>query len=122
MDSKKMETFRDLVVWQKSHGLVLDIFKMTQKFPKKEQASLVPLMREKSTALPIQIAHGFNKRGRKPTVHFYRNALNSIEEIRYLIILSHDLGYIKSADAQLEECDNIERMLKRLIRSVASPS
>ncbi len=120
MDSKKVESFRDLVVWQKSHALVKSIYENTQKFPKREHPSLVLQFREAANALPINIAMGFNKRGKKNKLHYYRVALSTLESVRYFLILSRDLGFYKTSDADLSELETIEKMLKRLIRSVAS--
>jgi len=120
MMGKKIESFRDLIVWQKSHELVLDIFQLTSKFPKKDQSYLFTKARDAALVIPTNIAIGFNKRGKKTKVHFYRIALTEIEQLRYMIILAVDLGFFKEAGSILEKCVNIEKMLKRLIRSIAS--
>ncbi|NIA30004.1 MAG: four helix bundle protein [Actinobacteria bacterium] len=117
MNSKKVESFRDLVVWQKSHDLTCEIYKTTVKFSKREHNSLAKQLRESSASIPINIALGFKKRGRNAKVHYYRTALSTIEEVRYYLILSDDLGHYKNVEGILEECDIIEKMLKRLIRA-----
>ena len=122
MQNRKVESVQDLVVWQKSHDLVKEVFVLTRKFPKREQDSLAESLRQSAIPLPIQISHGFNKRGRKNKIHYYQQALNVVQEIRYRSILANDLGYLKKENTIQDACDNIERMLKRLIRSVASSS
>jgi len=119
-NKKKIESFRDLIVWQKSHELVLDVFRLTARFPKKDQAYLFTKTRDTALIIPANIAAGFEKRGKKAKVHFYRLALTEMEQIRYMIILAEDLGYYKDSAAFFEKCENIEKMLKRLIRSIAS--
>ena len=120
MMGKKIESFRDLIVWQKSHELVLDVYQLTSKFPKKDQMYLFNKARDAAMIIPTNIAIGFNKRGKKTKVHYYRIALTEIEQLRYMIILAVDLGYFKDAGPVFEKCENIEKMLKRLIRSIAS--
>ena len=120
MVNRRVETFRDLVVWQKSHELVIMIYKMTNKFPKRERESFANQIREIATLIPVNIATGFKKRAKKAKVFYYRNALATIEKIRYMIILAEEMGYIKKTTAQQDACDTIERMLKRLIRSIAT--
>ncbi|MBN1543334.1 four helix bundle protein [candidate division KSB1 bacterium] len=120
MENRKVESAQDLVVWQKSHELVQEIFSLTRKFPKREHTSLAESLRQAALPLPIAIAHGFNKRGKKNKIHYYHQALNSIEEIRYRTVLAQDLGFLKQDNPLQENCGAIERMLKRLIRSVAS--
>jgi four helix bundle protein len=120
MVNRRVETFRDLVVWQKSHELVIMIYKLTGKFPKRERESFASQIREIATLVPVNIATGFKKRAKKAKVFYYRSALTTIEKIRYMIILAEELGYIKSTSSQLEACDTVEKMLKRLIRSITT--
>ncbi|WP_262888274.1 MULTISPECIES: four helix bundle protein [Chryseobacterium] len=50
--------FRDLIVWQKSHQLVLNIYRITSKFPKEETYSLTSQIRRASVSVPANIAEG----------------------------------------------------------------
>ena len=120
MEKKRVENFQDLVVWQNSHELVQTIVNKVKKFPKKDSSVLARQMCQNSVLLPIHIARGFKKRNTKHKSHFYREALFAIETIRYEIILTSDLGIYRNAEQDLEKCDQIERMMKRLIRSVTS--
>ena len=118
--TKKIESFRDLVVWQKCHSLVREIYEVTAKFPKREHLALANQFRQAAVIVPINIAIGFKKRSRNAKVHYYRTALYAVEDVRYYLLLSSDLGYYKKAEGALEELDTIEKMLKRLIRSNVS--
>ena len=115
MISRKVESFHDLVVWQKSHELVLDLFKA--KLAKKETEGLASQMRTLATTIPTNISIGFKKRGKKPKLFYYRAALNAIQELSYLLILANDLKLLKNYSELDDKVDDIERMLKRLIRS-----
>lgn len=121
MMNKKVETFRDLVVWQKSHELIQQVYQKTTKFPKKELFLLVPQIRNAAVQVPINIAIGFNKRSKNAKVHYYRMALNAIEEVRYYILLAADLGMFKEVEIIISDFITIEKMLKRLIRSNVTP-
>ncbi len=122
MEKKRVEIFQDLVVWQHSHELVKTIVNKVKKFPKKDAGVLGRQMCQHSALLPIHIARGFKKRNTKNKSYFYREALFAIETIRYEIILTSDLGVYRDAEQDLEKCDQIERMMKRLIRSISSKS
>jgi hypothetical protein len=37
MDRPPARRFEDLLVWQKSHALVLAVYQMSRRFPKEEQ-------------------------------------------------------------------------------------
>ena len=121
MESRRVESYQDLVVWQKSHEIVRGLYEITAKFPKREHLALAQQIREIASQVPINIAVGFNRRGRKNKIHYYRTALLSIENMRYFVLLSKDLGHMKKTEELEENCDTVERMLKRLIRSVATP-
>ncbi|MBN1480245.1 four helix bundle protein [candidate division KSB1 bacterium] len=115
MIAKKVESYHDLIVWQKSHHLVLELYKA--KLSKKESETLAAKIRETSSSVPSHIAIGFKKRGKKPKLYFYRSALTALQELDYYVLLANELGLLKNYSALTEEIDTIERMLKRLIRS-----
>lgn len=53
-----MQDFREIKVWQKSHQLTLQIYKITKEFPKSELYGLVSQMRRAATSVPTNIAEG----------------------------------------------------------------
>ena len=87
------QRFEDLVVWQKAHELVLGIYTFTKDFPKEEIYGLVSQVRRAAVSVPANIAEGFKKRGKRDKAHFLNISQGSLEETRYYLILSRDLGY-----------------------------
>ncbi len=108
-----IKTFRDLNVWQKSHNLVLEIYKLTRYFPKEERYGLVSQLRRSTISVATNIVEGFKRKSRKDYAHFISIADGSLEEAKYQILLIKDLGYIKEEDFfKLNNmCDEIGRML-----------
>lgn len=51
-----MKNYKDLIVWQKAHKLVLMVYKATQSFPKEEQYNLISQLRRAATSAPTNIA------------------------------------------------------------------
>jgi len=90
---KPSRTFRDLVVWQKAHKFALMTYKFTATFPREEIYGLSSQFRRAAVSIPANIAEGFKKAGKKDKIHFYNISQGSLEECRYYIILSGDLGY-----------------------------
>ncbi|MDI6917721.1 MAG: four helix bundle protein [Thermoplasmatales archaeon] len=113
----KVKSFEDLRVWQKSHRLVLDVYKITKSYPKDERFVLVSQMRRSSISIPANIAEGFRKRGKKDKINFYNIAQGSLDEIKYYIILSKDLGYINDHNYLIKEVDEVGKMLNGIINS-----
>jgi len=119
---EKSKRFQDLLVWQKSHHFVLAAYKYTQEFPTREIYGLVSQMRRSSVSIPANIAEGFKKKSRVDKAPYFNIAQGSIEETRYYIILSHDLGY-GDGTQMLEQLDEVSRILngylKGLLNSVS---
>ena len=114
----KAERFEQLEVWEKAHELVLKIYKITKDFPSEEKFGLVSQMRRASVSIPADIAEGFKKYGLKDKRNFYNIAQGSLEELRYYLILSKELGYYENTDEFHELIENIGKMLYRLIKSI----
>ena len=82
------------MVWQKSHELVLFVYKISENYPKHELFGLVSQTRRAAVSIPSNIAEGFKRRTKNDTVHFYNMADTSLEEVKYDLILARDLKYI----------------------------
>jgi four helix bundle protein len=76
-------SFRDLIVWQKSHQFVLSIYSLTARFPRQETYGLAVQMRRAAVSIPANIAEGFRKRTKADKVRFLNIAEGSLEESRY---------------------------------------
>ncbi len=112
-----MRNFRELKVWQKAHALTLVVYKATQGFPRSETYGLTAQLRRACSSVPANIVEG-NCRGTDPEmVRFLQIALGSAAEADYHLLLSHDLGYLKSAEyeALARETDEVMRMLMAFI-------
>jgi four helix bundle protein len=115
-----IRTFRDLHVWQKSHQLVLGIYRATRDFPNEERYGLVSNLRRSAVSVPTNIVEGFKRHSRKEYAYFIRIADSSLEETKYHILLAKDLGYLKeeSFEETMKLCDEIGRMLWGFYRSL----
>lgn len=91
-------TFEDLIVWQKAHQFVLNVYKCTSEFPREEVYSLTSQFRRAAISIAANIAEGFKKRGKKDKMRFLNIAQGSTEECRYYLILSHDLNYMSGKE------------------------
>ena len=118
MERPPAEKFQDLLVWQKAHALVLDVYSLTSSYPKSELFGLTSQMRKSAVSVPANIAEGFKKRGRPDKARFLNIAEASLEELRYYFIRSRDLGYARRPpEASAEE---VARMLGAYARTLLS--
>ena len=93
---------------------------ITKNFPKEELYGLTSQIRRSVLSIPSNIAEGYGRKTTKEYIQFLYIAYGSICELETQILLSGDLDYIRTE--QLEKIQNslgdIERMLKRLIKSL----
>ena len=87
-------SFKDLVVWQKSHQFVLEIYSVTVSFPKEEIYALTSQIRRASVSIPANIAEGFKKKTLPNKINYLSHSEGSLEEVKYYLILAKDLNYI----------------------------
>ena len=107
--SKPARTFQDLLVWQKAHQLVLGVYALSAVFPKSETYGLALQMRRAAVSIPANIAEGFRRRGKADKARFMNIAKGSLEESRYFLILTSDLGYgdTQMLSTKLEEVSRL---------------
>jgi four helix bundle protein len=113
-------TFEDLIVWQKAHAWVLAVYRFTEGFPTKETYGVISQLRRAAVSVPANIAEGFKKTGVADKRRFMNTAQGSLEECRYYLILSRDLGYgdPRQHMIQLEE---VSRLLTAYARAIETP-
>lgn len=115
-----MQNYRNLTVWQKSHSLVLDLYKMTTKFPKDELYGLTSQIRRAAVSIPANIAEGCARGGDAEFSRFLFISQGSAAELDYHLLLAHDLKFLdephyQSLSASLTE---IRRMLTTFIQKL----
>lgn len=115
-----LNSYRDLVVWQKAMELVKEIYILTEKFPKSEIFGITSQMRRCAVSIPSNLAEGFNKRYRKEFSQFTSIVFGSGGELETQIEASKMLKFAKlkdfeSSDKLLEE---VMRMLNRMITNL----
>lgn len=87
-DYKKYE------IWKLSHLLTLEVYKITESFPKEEIFGLTSQIRRASSSIGINIVEGCGRGSDEDFKRFLRNASGSAFEVEYILLLSKDLNYI----------------------------
>ena len=86
--------FYGIVAWQKAHEFVLMVYRETKNFPDFEKFGLCSQFQRAAVSIPANIAEGYKKMSKADKLRFYNIAQGSLEECRYYVLLSKDLGYI----------------------------
>ena len=116
----KINSFQDLEIWKLSHQLVIEIYTLTERFPKKEESRLISQLIRAVTSIPTNIAEGMGRYTRKEFINFLVIARGSVEECKYLILLSNDLKYLEISiyNNLKDRFDKLGRMINSLITSL----
>jgi four helix bundle protein len=119
-----MRDFKKLHVWEKSHNLTLDIYKLTSAFPKEELYGLTSQMRRSSSSVPTNIAEGCGRQTQPQLARFLNIASGSASELEYQLILSKDLRFIdkKNFKKLTSDVTEVKRMLSSLHQKVSANS
>ena len=114
-----MQRFTELNVWQRSHKLTLEIYRVSASFPSAERFGLVSQLR-RAASVPTNIAEGSKRQSNQEYARFLNIAEASLVETEYLVMLSRDLGFLvpDSSKTLLEEITEIARMLSGLRKKV----
>ncbi len=115
----RIQSFTDLITWQKGHQLVIGIYKITKHFPKEEKYGLSDQIRRASVSITSNISEGFYRRTADDKIHFYYLALSSTAEVQNQLLIARDLQYINNQIFQELAQDSIiiRKLISGLIKS-----
>ncbi|MBN8575299.1 MAG: four helix bundle protein [Cyclobacteriaceae bacterium] len=115
-----MKDYKKLLVWQKAHENVLDVYRITKAFPKEEQFGLTSQLRRSIVSVANNIVEGCGKYTEKDFANFLQIALGSCQESEYLIMLSFQLDYLQKTDYERisQQVGEAKAMLISLIKTV----
>jgi four helix bundle protein len=112
-----MRNFRKYKVWELGHEITLDVYKLSNEFPKDERFGITSQIRRCSSSVPANIAEGCGRETEKEFKRFLVIANGSATELEYFLILITDLKFAEqeSVDKLVEKVDLLKRSLNRLI-------
>lgn len=117
--ASKLQSFRDLQIWQRSMEMTLLIYRLTQSFPREELYGITSQLRRASVSIPANIAEGQGRLNKKEFIQFLGIARGSNCEVQTLLEVAHDLGL--GDDKILREAHSLSQEVgKMLFRFIAS--
>ena len=118
-----MRDFKKYDIWQLSHSLTLEVYKITYNFPKEELYGLTSQIRRASSSIPTNISEGCGRNSDKEFNQFLNIALGSANETEYLLILSKDLNYINNEffEKMVNEINIIKSKIYKLKTVIIKP-
>lgn len=103
-------------MWQRSHQLTLDIYRITrEQFPKEELFGQTNQIRRAAASIPTNIAEGCGRNSRAELAQFLNIAAGSASEVEYEILLAKDTGFItiEQFNSLSKEICEIRSMIKK---------
>ncbi len=114
----KTQSFKDLIAWQKSYKLVLEIYKLTSVFPKSEAYGLSQQMRRAAVSIPSNIAEGYGRKHKTEYNQFLSIAYGSLLELETQFLLATDLKYIGGNTNVKKLLKEVGSMLYRMLNPI----
>jgi four helix bundle protein len=117
-----VQSYRELIVWQRAIDLVEKVYRATESFPKTETYQLTSQVRRAAVSVPSNIAEGQGRRTTKDFLHFLGIAYGSLCELETQIILAIRFEYLTqtSAEPVFELSAEVGRLINGLVRSLES--
>ncbi|MAF13676.1 MAG: hypothetical protein CMI53_02165 [Parcubacteria group bacterium] len=117
---KTIFTYKDLIIWQRSMELVVEVYRLTTNFPKSEMYGLTSQMRRCAVSIPSNIAEGRRRSSRKEYRYFMTIAYGSGAELETQIEIVKRLPIGESLNFNLVDAllDEIMRMSNKTLSTL----
>ncbi len=112
-----IQSYRDLVVWQKAMDLIIKIYRATEGFPKTEQYGLTSQMRRAAVSIASNISEGSYRGSRKDFRHFIIIAYGSGGELETQLEIVHRLKFIP--ENELDEICSLHKEVMKMLNSLS---
>ena len=117
-----LKSYKELIVWHRSIELTVEVYRLTELFPKSEMFGICSQMRRASVSIPSNIAEGYSRKNRLEYSRFIKIAYASAAELETQILIAQKLKltsekeFIKS-DQLLQEVLRMLNSLENKLRS-----
>jgi four helix bundle protein len=88
------QSYRDLVAWNKAMELVMEVYRLTQGFPKEEIFGLMSQLRRSAVSIPSNIAEGQGRLSKGEFRNFLGNARGSLSELETQVLIAEKLNFL----------------------------
>jgi len=116
MSSSKVQSFRDLLVWQKSMDLTTAVYRITQSFPREEMFGLTSQLRRSAVSIPSNIAEGQGRLSTREFRQFLGVARGSNCELQTQLEIARRLGLGNSQ--LLNDAESLSHEVGKMIYAI----
>ncbi|HAZ45457.1 MAG TPA: diversity-generating retroelement protein bAvd family protein [Cyanobacteria bacterium UBA11371] len=122
MGESKIQSYRDLKVWQEAVNLAEICYRFTKTFPKEELYGMTTQIRRASVSIAANIAEGYGRKTRREYIQFLYIAQGSLKELETHLLISQkvELAAYEDINPILNQCELVGKILLSLIRALES--
>ncbi len=115
-----VQSYRELIAWQKAMDLVVQTYRVTLGWPRNELYGLTNQVRRASVSVPANIAEGQGRSSTKEFLHHLSIAHGSLREVETHLLISQRLGYTdeSTCNVVLSQASEVGRILQGLMKSL----
>ena len=118
--SGRIESYKDLIVWQQAVQLAVATYALTRAWPKDEMYGLTSQARRAVTSVAANIAEGYGRESRGSYQQFLRMAQGSLKEFETHLVIAERAGIADATGIKplLDQAEEVGKMLRNLIRKL----
>ena len=113
-----VQSFQDLIIWQKAMDLVIEVYNLVKELPKEEQYALSDQMRRAAVSIPSNIAEGQSRNSTKEFIQFLSVAKGSNAELQIQLSICVRLQYLK--EDQVSNTLSISYEVGKMLNTIIS--
>ena len=119
--SIRVESYKDLLVWQQAMDLTVETYNRTRSWPKEELYGLTSQVRRAAVSIPANIAEGYGRETRPSYEHFLRIAQGSLKELETHLLIAERVGMSTGDELAplLGATESVGKLLRLLLRRLA---
>jgi four helix bundle protein len=117
-----IQSYKDLIIWQRAMNLAESSYRLTSNFPKDELFGMTSQIRRSAVSVAANIAEGHGRDQTGSFIQFLRIAQGSLKELETHLLLAERVNLTNAAKPLTDECEEIGRMLRTLIRNLQAKS
>ena len=111
-----VNSYRELVVWQKAMDLVVEVYRLVKLLPREERYALSDQMRRSAVSIPSNIAEGHTRNSTKEYIQFLSIAKGSNAELQTQLSICSRLGYL--SNEQISKVIVLSEEVGKMISSI----
>lgn len=115
-----MKPHKRLNAWLLGCELVKELYLFTNSFPVSEKFGLTSQIRRAAVSVPVNIAEGAARKGKKEFIYFLYVSLGSLTELDTLLYLVKEIGYGDALELENLErkCETVSKIISGLIKKL----